>query len=180
MKLDQPSIERLALIYPDIRVRIIRVYNDICNHYGLQMKCTQGLRSFAEQDALFAQGRTAPGEIVTDARGGESMHNYGCGLDSAFMGPDPYLKDNKNQKFFWNEYGRFCKLHGLFWGGDFFHNPDRPHAQLTYGQSLGDLKALYQHGGIPAVWAKFDLIRQIPIGLEWEKDRAKLLGGDKK
>lgn len=52
---------------------------------GNPFKAYSGLRTFAEQDKLYAQGRTTgkKGAIVTKARGGQSMHNYGLAVDSA-------------------------------------------------------------------------------------------------
>ncbi|WP_305953442.1 M15 family metallopeptidase [Paenibacillus sp. P32E] len=49
---------------------------------------TQGLRTIAEQDALYAQGRTKPGQIVTNARGRTSYHNFGLAVDFALLLPN--------------------------------------------------------------------------------------------
>lgn len=46
---------------------------------------TDGFRSFDEQTSLYAQGRTKPGKIVTNAKAGQSPHNYGLGVDLAFQ-----------------------------------------------------------------------------------------------
>jgi len=46
-----------------------------------KVRIVQGFRSFMEQDALYAQGRTKPGLKVTAAKGGESYHNYGLSID---------------------------------------------------------------------------------------------------
>jgi peptidoglycan L-alanyl-D-glutamate endopeptidase CwlK len=45
------------------------------------IRVVQGLRSWTEQDALYAMGRTAPGKIVTNVKGGYSYHNYGMAVD---------------------------------------------------------------------------------------------------
>ena len=47
----------------------------------------QGFRTFALQDALYAQGRTTPGAIVTNAKGGQSPHNYGLAVDVTLLTP---------------------------------------------------------------------------------------------
>ncbi|WP_318566507.1 M15 family metallopeptidase [Peribacillus simplex] len=52
------------------------------------MKITHGFRLFAEQNALLAQGRTKPGNKVTNARGGQSMHNYGLAIDICLITSD--------------------------------------------------------------------------------------------
>ena len=48
---------------------------------------TQGFRSTAQQDALFAQGRTTPGAIMTKAKGGQSAHNFGLAVDVTLVTP---------------------------------------------------------------------------------------------
>jgi len=48
---------------------------------GMETLITDGFRTFAEQDEIFAQGRTKPGDIVTGSRGGLSNHNYGMAVD---------------------------------------------------------------------------------------------------
>ncbi|WP_442780551.1 M15 family metallopeptidase [Bacillus sp. Au-Bac7] len=48
---------------------------------GIYVLITDGYLSYAEQDALYAQGRTKPGEIFTNANGGQSKHNFGIVVD---------------------------------------------------------------------------------------------------
>lgn len=71
-----------------IHPTLVDVMNHVFEH--LAFKGYSGLRTFAEQDELYAKGRTALGGIVTKARGGQSMHNYGCAVDSA-----PLVDPNK-------------------------------------------------------------------------------------
>ena len=54
---------------------------DDCRAAGLDILVYCTLRDFKEQDALYEQGRTTPGSIVTYARGGQSAHNFGLALD---------------------------------------------------------------------------------------------------
>ncbi|HVG34723.1 MAG TPA: peptidoglycan-binding protein, partial [Pyrinomonadaceae bacterium] len=63
-------------VHPELAKRV-RMLIDNLAKAGMQIEVVQGLRTFAEQDALFAQGRTKPGKVVTNARGGQSNHNYG-------------------------------------------------------------------------------------------------------
>jgi peptidoglycan L-alanyl-D-glutamate endopeptidase CwlK len=53
----------------------------ILTKHGVTFEVLSGLRSYAQQAALFAQGRTKPGKIVTNARPGSSWHNYGLAID---------------------------------------------------------------------------------------------------
>ncbi len=57
-----------------------------------------GLRSYEEQDALYAQGRTAPGNKVTNARGGYSNHNFGIAFDIGVFSGNRYLPDSPKYK----------------------------------------------------------------------------------
>jgi peptidoglycan L-alanyl-D-glutamate endopeptidase CwlK len=59
----------------------LQALTESCVKAGAVYVATSGLRTFAEQDELFAQGRTKPGNVVTNARAGESPHNYGVAVD---------------------------------------------------------------------------------------------------
>ena len=54
---------------------------DDCKTAGIDLIVTCTRRTLAEQAALYAQGRTTPGRIVTNAQPGQSAHNYGCAID---------------------------------------------------------------------------------------------------
>lgn len=137
--------------------------------HGMQIRVTSGLRTFEEQLALYNRGRTTPGRIVTNAKPGESMHSYGVAVDICFAGKDPYLDQNPNSVFLWNEFARFGRSAGFFPGLDFKTLVDKPHLEMRYGGLDADsLFILYERGGLRAVWAKLDQVRGIPIGSEWK------------
>ena len=99
---------------------------------------TDGFRSIAEQNALFAQGRSKPGKIVTNAKGGESFHNFGLAIDVAF-------KNKKNEIKYevgWLSLmaGKVKSL-GIEWGGNWASFPDNPHFQFTGGLTLKQVQA---------------------------------------
>lgn len=54
-----------------------------CEKAGIKVVITSTYRDFAAQAALYAQGRTTPGKIVTKAKAGESVHNYRLAFDFA-------------------------------------------------------------------------------------------------
>lgn len=92
---------------------------------------TQGYRSVAEQDKLYAQGRTEPGVIVTYKRAGESKHNLvpAQALDVAF------LLDNGQVSWSAELLARFARLMkaanpAMRWGGDWKTFKDRPHFEV--------------------------------------------------
>lgn len=100
---------------------------------GRPVFMTEGVRSNKRQSELYAQGRTAPGAIVTHARPGQSAHNptkpgdASTALDFAFRGQDPYSEDHP-----WELVGAAAKLLGLRWGGDWTGKKrDRPHLYIV-------------------------------------------------
>lgn len=96
---------------------------------GIYVGVAQGYRSIAEQNRLYAQGRTLPGPIVTNARGGQSNHNRGIAVD-LFQ----YSRDG-TQALFRNDQAfqvivAAMKRHGFSWGGDWTSFKDYPHFEL--------------------------------------------------
>ncbi|WP_379135947.1 M15 family metallopeptidase [Paenibacillus sp. sgz500958] len=115
---------------------------------GVPIIITQGLRTIAEQDALYAQGRSKPGSIVTNAKGGYSYHNYGLAVDFALLLPDGKsvswdmnLDGDKDKLKDWDEVIKLGNELGFEWGGDWTSFKDYPHLQMTFGLSLAQLRA---------------------------------------
>lgn len=109
-----------------------------CQHDGIDLLVTSTFRDFESQDKLFAQGRTAPGKIVTNARGGESFHNYRCALDVVPLVAGKPDWDGSHP--IWAEVGRIGEECGLEWAGKWVHFKELAHFQYTGGLSLNDLK----------------------------------------
>ncbi|WP_025691967.1 M15 family metallopeptidase [Paenibacillus zanthoxyli] len=119
-----------------------------CYACGIPILITQGLRTMAEQDTLYAQGRTKPGAIVTNARGGYSYHNYGLAVDFALLLPDgknvswDMLRDgNEDRLADWGQVVQIAKTFGFEWGGDWSGFKDFSHLQMTFGLALDRLRA---------------------------------------
>ncbi len=106
-----------------------------CEASGLKIVIYQTLRTFAEQNALYAQGRTMPGKRVTNARGGESYHNYGMAFDFAFIGFGGVVTWDGP----WEMAGQIGEAIGFEWGGRWKGLVDKPHLQFTGGLSIKDL-----------------------------------------
>lgn len=104
---------------------------------GLNVRPTHGYRTNAEQAALYAQGRTRPGRVVTTAPATWSVHEYGLAFDIAFVGSNPYPSDNR----LWERLGAIGEALGLSWGGRWASFPDRPHFQWTDGLTIAQLRA---------------------------------------
>lgn len=109
---------------------------DLTREYNLDIRITDAFRSWSEQDELYAQGRWEPGNIVTNARGGESYHNWGLAFDAAPVENGVITYDDE-EKF--KLMGRLGQQAGLEWGGTFKKIRDYPHFQYTFGLSIWDL-----------------------------------------
>lgn len=113
---------------------------------GIVIVITDDFRSMEDQDALYEKGRSAEGNIVTHARGGESFHNFGLAIDFAIKTPteniiwDMQYDGNQNGKSDWNEVVELAKELGFEWGGDWASFKDYPHLQMNFGLTLADLQ----------------------------------------
>lgn len=105
---------------------------------GIELLITSTYRDEESQNALFAQGRTAPGGIVTRARGGESFHQYRVAYDVVPVQAGKPVWDAADP--LWQEVGRIGKECGLEWAGDWRDFPEYPHFQYTQGLTLADFK----------------------------------------
>lgn len=123
---DARSLKRLEAVVPPLRSRVITLLR-LMHAHGHPMTVTSGRRSQAEQQALYAQGRTAPGPIVTQLDGvkKQSRHQQGRAVDCAFVtGPGKVSFDGP-----WEIYGAMARELGLVWGGSWTRFPDRPHVE---------------------------------------------------
>lgn len=152
--------EILRGVHPILAQKALQM-QEIAKSEGFTIRVSQGYRTWDEQDKLYAQGRTRPGKIVTNAKGGQSYHNYACAVDFVFIVKN--LKTGKDE-ISWDEklyknLGRWAKMVGLEWGG-FWNFVDLPHVQLPNMTSIKALRSTYlQAGGgsrgINAVWKEF-------------------------
>lgn len=150
--MNDASRRRLDKVHPTLAAAITVLLGNLAQN-GLQVEVVQGLRTFAEQDALFAQGRTRPGPVVTRARGGQSNHNYGLAVDVV---PFNNGQPNWNAPMgVWATIGSQAEKMGLEWGGDWKKFVDKPHIQLP-GMSVAECLSLYRRGGnkLDLVWAE--------------------------
>lgn len=108
-------------------------------------------RSMERQDSLYAQGRSAPGRIVTNVRGGGSWHNYGLAADVIMyneQGTPGWHNDAP-----WDRYGAHAEANGLEWGGNWSSFVDLPHSELSPDNTrASSLRGTYDEGGLAAVW----------------------------
>lgn len=143
--MDKVTLDRIKLLHPKLRDEALEIYEEICQALKGRAECRFSftLRTFAEQNELFAQGRTKPGAIVTRARGGQSWHNYGLAVDIVLLVGGKASWDiktdfDKDGRSDWMEVVDIFKRYGWEWGGDwkFF---DAPHFQKTFGMSINEM-----------------------------------------
>jgi peptidoglycan L-alanyl-D-glutamate endopeptidase CwlK len=140
---DPRSEKNIATLEPQT-AKLAREHLRRLQAEGLNFKVTSATRTFAEQAALFAKGRTAKGPKVTNARPGSSWHNYGVAYDlTLFSGKNP-VWDSKH----YATAGRIGKELGLRWGGDFRSIVDRPHFERPLGLTLAEARRKYPTGAV--------------------------------
>jgi peptidoglycan LD-endopeptidase CwlK len=144
---DRVSIDRAKLLHPAVRNEVINLITEVEKGLpaNIAVRIVQGLRTIEEQNALYAQGRTKPGNIVTNAKGGSSYHNYGLAIDFAILvdkdGNGTYdelswdiKKDNDKDGIpDWLEVVKVFEAAGWEWGGKWSSIKDYPHLQKTFG-----------------------------------------------
>lgn len=147
--LDQITLQRIQLLHPSVRAEASNIYRDISAALTGRAMCrfTHTLRTFAEQNELFAQGRTKPGKIVTNARAGRSFHNYGLAVDIALIingtqaSWDTISDFDGDRVADWMECVNVFKRYGWEWGGDWKGTlVDAPHFQRTFGYTTAQLR----------------------------------------
>jgi len=137
-------MDKLTLLKPIVESKARKLLEE-AKKKGIVLIVTSSLRTFAEQDALYAQGRTKPGNIVTNAKAGQSWHNWACAFDVVAL-----KNGSPDWNCDWSEIGKLGESVGLEWGGRWVRFVDRPHFQYTAGYSLAD----FQRGKIEE--SKFD------------------------
>lgn len=158
---DQITLQRIKLLHPSVRTEVEHIYRaQIVPALTGKAMCrfSYTLRTFAEQNALFAQGRTrlydSKGNrlgVVTKARGGQSYHNYGLALDIVLIRDngtaswETNVDFDKDGRADWMEVVQIFKASGWEWGGD-WRFKDAPHFQKTFGNTTKQLLAKHNAG----------------------------------
>lgn len=110
---------------------------------GIDLMITAGLRTFDEQNILYAQGRTTDGKIITKAKAGQSFHNYGLAVDVV---PIVNKKADWNSKL-WGKIGEIGESVGFEWGGR-WKFIDKPHFQYPRNTRYTHLMQLKEDGKV--------------------------------
>lgn len=137
------SERMIATLLPHVRPYARALYFKARDN-GIAINIISGTRTHAEQDALYAQGRTTGGEIVTNARGGYSNHNFGIAFDIGVFSGNRYLPESPLYK----AVGALGMELGLEWGGNWTSIVDQPHFQLrpAWASAMRDSAMLAELG----------------------------------
>jgi len=112
---------------------------------GITVRIISGTRTYAEQNALYKQGRFGnPGPIVTNARGGQSNHNFGIACDIGIFNNGAYLPESP----LYHDAGPIvlAATMGVEWGGNWKSIVDQPHYQLVTGLKIKDVQTRFETG----------------------------------
>ena len=143
MPIDQRSEKNIAGLNPKLQP-LARKLVETATAQGINVKIICGNRTYEEQDDLYAQGRSKDGNIVTKARGGQSMHNFGTAFDIGIFSADgkKYLGESPDYK----KVGKIGESLGLECGG-YWEFVDDPHFQYNEGRSLAQLRSDFEKKG---------------------------------
>jgi peptidoglycan L-alanyl-D-glutamate endopeptidase CwlK len=154
--MDAISEIRLAQVHPLLSAKV-HAMASVLEGQGIIIRVVQGLRTATQQDELYAQGRTRPGPVVTDARGGYSMHNFGLAVDCipGIRGKEPW-QPNWEAKH--PDYGAMIaagEAQGLVSGAHWESIPDEPHFQLpgVPVTPTDAMRTMLSERGMDAIWS---------------------------
>ena len=136
MKLSASSQKKLADLHPEFKALIEKLIPAV-QAAGLDVQISYGYRTMDEQTGLYAKGRTTPGPRVTNAKAGESPHNYKAAVDFFVMKEGKAVWDLKDFGKIWEiavELG--LDKSGLVWGNNFSSIKDPPHFEWLEWKNL--------------------------------------------
>jgi len=148
-RIDVSSKKVLATLHPAIQ-QPARGFVLSAKNAGIDLRIKSGMRSIQEQASLYGKGRDSKGNVVdknsvvTNAKPGQSYHNFGLALDVAIVDGK---KNNWNTSSpEWEKIGKLGEAAGFEWGGRWTDLPDAPHFQDSFGLSTKALTNLYDTG----------------------------------
>ena len=139
--MDKITLDRIKLAHPKFRDELAEQYKEINSLLpkGVRLRFAYVYRSIAEQDALFKQRPK-----VTNAKGGQSIHNYGLAFDIVLLydkdGNETFETASWEQNKYWMQVVNYFKSKGWEWGGDWKFK-DSPHFQKTFGLTWQQMKS---------------------------------------
>lgn len=141
---DKITLDRIELMHPELRDSLKEQYLTINTKLpkGVRLRFSHTLRTIAEQNELYAQGRTKKGSIVTNAKGGQSIHNYGLAFDIVILKDKDHNGTFETASWDVDEHfkavANYFKSVGWQWGGDWKSFKDYPHFEWNNGKTWRD------------------------------------------
>jgi peptidoglycan L-alanyl-D-glutamate endopeptidase CwlK len=125
-------------LIPPAKERVER-FLSLCKDEGIDLLVTSTYRDHESQNALYEQGRTTAGKVVTNAKAGDSWHNWRCAVDVVPMVNGKPNWDGLHPV--WDQIGTLGEQAGLEWAGRWRTFKELAHFQYTGGLTLTDLKS---------------------------------------
>lgn len=166
--MDKVTLQRIKLLHPKIRQEVLEAYKYLNNKsFGknIRLRFSHTYRSFEEQNELYSQGRSKLFDKdhkklskVTNAKAGQSAHNYGLAFDIVVLVDKNYDGNyetaswdikadyDKDGISDWMEAIAYFKSLGYDWGGNWKKFPDYPHFEKTFGHNWMSLQKKYEEG----------------------------------
>jgi len=153
---DERTERNLATLDPEAQDRFrpfIKEAKKVAGIYGCDYIAISGNRTWKEQDDLYAIGRTKyPNKRkVTNARGGQSNHNFKIALDFGVFRKGKYLDNDepKTASSVHKAVSALAKQFGIEWGGNWKSFKDEPHYEISTGLTLSQKRQRYlKHGTV--------------------------------
>ena len=141
-KFDSRSEKSIGSLHPKAQ-QAARVFLKKVRDAGIDARIISGTRTYAEQNSLFRQGRSGnPPPKVTNARGGQSNHNFGIAWDIGIFKNGAYLGDSP----LYDKASQVGLTAELEWGGNWKSFKDKPHYQLATGLILASVRDKFENG----------------------------------
>jgi peptidoglycan L-alanyl-D-glutamate endopeptidase CwlK len=163
--MDQRTLDNIATLIPAAQDKARAFLDAIAESNrlpaGWKVSIISGLRTYAQQETLYQQGRTTAGPIVTNAPAGYSNHNFGTAFDLGIFNaagqyiddlPDRGLMTEAEVSTYYRSLAPIGRALGLTWGGDWISIDDEPHYELNLwpmlseDQRLERLRSLHDAG----------------------------------
>lgn len=124
-------------LLPSVQEKVNK-FIELCHNNDIDLLVTSTYRDNESQNQLYAQGRTLPGKKVTNAKAGESWHNYRCAVDVVPLRSGKPVWDGNDPV--WKTVGKLGKEAGLEWAGDWVKFKELAHFQYTGGKTMAQLR----------------------------------------
>jgi len=136
------SSRKLTDLHPRVRA-MCDAHIAACHAAGIDLLVTCTYRDNEEQNRLYAQGRTTPGSKVTNAKGGQSFHNYRVAYDVVPMryGKPVWGTTKPEDKALWEKVVELGEAQGLESASRWSRMREMPHFQFRGGHPLSHFQA---------------------------------------